>query len=401
MPDEVLYIDTRPLFKCSGATTRDLSIAKIFKVIPATVGMEITDVETYTLCVPMEQETGDSRASITNRYWVVVEIETDAGYVGTGWMGTWRAADVFEAYLTDHICDILLGRDPFATEALRAEMRSKTLYYPGELGMSAHPRSAVDVALWDIKAKKSGEPLYKLLGGEDRKIPTYVSHMDATFDLDELIATYEDDVREGFTVFKTKVGDKSLQTECERLRAIRDVIGSEATLLADANQAWTVKEAIQNVDTFDEFNLTWVEEPVSEFNADGYRRIADQTRPSVAGGEMFYRPERFHDFLLAGGMEVAQPDLIRCGGVTGQYKIALLANIYDVPVAPHLYYATSAHVVSAAPNGWMVEYVPRYDVAPLLQEPPQVRDGVVILPDEPGHGYRIDPDVRNEYLVDK
>jgi L-alanine-DL-glutamate epimerase-like enolase superfamily enzyme len=160
-----------------------------------------------------------------------------------------------------------------------------------------------------------------------------------------------------------------------------------------------VKEAIDIVERLDEHDIGWIEEPISEFDLDGHRRLAERTSPPLATGEMFYRPERFRWLLERGGMEVAQPDLIRGGGVSGQFEIANLANRYNVPFASHFYYAISAHLVSAAPNGLIVEYIPEYDIAPILEDPPAITDGEVVLPEQPGHGYRIDPDAREKYEV--
>lgn len=361
--------------------------------------MEITGVETYAMQVPLDRPIGDSRSSISERYWVVVEIETDDGLTGTGWLGTWRAAETFRRYLQDTFVEQLVGRTPFETEVLREEMRERTLYYPGELGMSAHPRAAIDVALWDLKAKAAGEPLYRFLGGNEREVRAYCSRMDADVGRDELADLHGSYAGSGFTAFKTKVGGASIDEDAARVQVVRDAVGSDADLFVDANQAWTVAEAVKAVDAFAESNVSWVEEPVSEFDESGLCRVADRISPAVAGGEMFYRPERFRRLLETGGMAVAQPDLIRAGGVSGMLDVATLADASGVPLAPHIYYPIAAHVVSAVPNGWLVEYIPEYDVSSVVENAPEIRDGHVVLPTDPGHGYRISSDVRAEYEI--
>ncbi len=361
--------------------------------------MEITDVETYTLRLPIGRTVGDSRLSITDVYWVVVELTTDDGSVGTGWMGSLGyGPELLERFVDSQFADLLVGHDPWHTEAIRAELRHRTIYY-GELGLSAWPRSAIDVALWDLKAQAAEQPLYRFLGGSDPHVRAYASNMDANHDVDALVELLESQVAEGFTAFKTKVGNEPLAEEVERLEAIRETIGPEAELFVDANQAWTVAEAITAVDRLDAFDLSWVEEPISEFDVDGHRRVAEATRPPLATGEMFYRPERFGYLFENRGIEIAQPDLVRGGGVTGQLDVARQAAAHGVPFAPHFYYAISTHLASAAPTGWIVEYIPEYDIAPVLERPPTVADGSVELPDSPGHGYAIDPDAREEYEV--
>ena len=361
--------------------------------------MQITGVETYTMRVPLDRPVGDSRASVSERFWVVVEIATDEGFTGTGWLCTWRAAATFQRYLEETFVDLLVGRNPFETRALREEMRERTLYYPGELGMSAHPRSAVDVALWDLKAQAAGEPLYRFLGGNDREVRAYCSRMDADYDREELAALHAPYADEGFTAFKTKVGGGSIREDAARVRAVREAVGPEADLFVDANQAWTVAEAIRAVDAFAESGVGWVEEPVSEFDESGIRRVGERVSPALAGGEMFYRPERFRRLLGDGGMGVAQPDLIRAGGVSGMLDVATLADRFGAPLVPHIYYPIAAHVVSAVPNGRLVEYIPEYDVSGVVENAPAIEDGRVVLPTEPGHGYRIDPAARDAHLV--
>lgn len=361
--------------------------------------MEITDVDTYTLHLPIDRTVGDSRLAVTDQYCVVVEVETDAGHTGVGWMNSLGfAPDLLERFVDSQFVDILVGRDPFATEEIRSALRLQTVYY-GELGMSAWPRGAIDVALWDIKAKAAGQPLYKLLGGNDGTVRAYASSMDAHHDLDELADLHGGFAAEGFTAFKSKVGDKSPAEEARRIAEIREAVGPEADIFVDANQAWTVKQAIETVDAMAEHGLSWVEEPISEFNLQGHRRVADHIDPPLATGEMLNRPEQFTYLLERDGMEVAQPDLIRAGGITGQMAVAHLAAAHDVPLATHFYYPISAHVVSAAPTGWIVEYIPEYDTGPLLDPAPVVEDGAVELPDGPGHGYRIDPEAKAEHRV--
>lgn len=159
----------------------------------------------------------------------------------------------------------------------------RTIYY-GETGISAWPRAAVDVACWDIKGKVSGQPLYRLLGGDDRRVPAYASSMDATHERDELADLHGEYADGGFTAFKTKVGNRPVEEEVARVRTVRDAVGDDADLFVDGNQAWTPKEAMATVEAIDEYDVGWVEEPVSQFDLEGYRRVADRIDPPVATG---------------------------------------------------------------------------------------------------------------------
>ncbi len=361
--------------------------------------MQITDVDTYVLKQPIGREVGDSRLSITDVYWIVIELETDIGRVGTGWMGSLGfGPDLLARFIESQFAELLIDRDPFETTAIHADMRRQTIYY-GELGMSAWPRSAIDVALWDLKAQAADTPLYRLLGGDDPRVRAYASSMDARHDLDELADLHGTFADQGFTAFKTKLGSRTPAEEATRVTTIRDRIGPDADLFVDSNQAWTVKETLAVERAIRDTDIGWYEEPISEFDLAGFVRLCESIETPIATGEMFYRPERFQQFLDAGAVDLVQPDLIRAGGVTGQVRVAELAELHNVPVASHFYYAVSAHVIAAAPTGLIVEYIPEYDIAPMLAEPPVVEDGHVTVPDAPGHGYAIDPDARDEYEI--
>ncbi|MCU4744743.1 mandelate racemase/muconate lactonizing enzyme family protein [Natronoglomus mannanivorans] len=361
--------------------------------------MEITAVETTPLRVPIGRTVGDSRLSITDVYWIVVELETDEGYTGTGWMGSLGfGPDLLSRFVDSQFREHLLGRNPFALEEIVRDLRRQTIYY-GKLGMSAWPRSAIDVALWDIQAQAAGQPLYRFLGGETGRVQAYASSMDATHEVGELAALHGEYVDDGFDAVKTKVGNRSPAEDAERVRTIRDAVGPDVEIFTDANQAWSVNEAIRTVDALDDHGIGWIEEPISQFDIQGHRRLVDRIRPPLATGEMLNRPEQFLPLLESRGIDVVQPDLIRAGGISGLREIATLAHRHNVPFAPHFYYAISAHVASAAPNGKIVEYIPEYDIAPLLENPPTIEDGEVVLPDRPGHGYRIDPAAKDEYGV--
>jgi len=328
----------------------------------------------------------------------VVELDTDEGHTGTGWLGTWRVPGLYERYAREFE-DPLVGADPRAIEARREELRERSLYYPGEVGFSALPRSAIDVALWDLKAKAAGRPLYALLGGDGTPVRAYCSRLDAAVEAEELGAHHAAHADE-FGAFKTKVGGRSREEDRRRVAAVREAIGPDADLFVDANQSWAESEAIDAARALGEHDVGWVEEPISEWNLAGHERVASAIEPPLASGEMFYAPERFEPLLSRGGLELAQPDLLRCGGVSGLREVAALAAAHGVRFVPHIHYAVSAHLVSAAPTGEMVEYVPEYDAAPVLADPPAVEDGTVHLPDRPGHGYRIDPDARGAFGVD-
>lgn len=147
-----------------------------------------------------------------------------------------------------------------------------------------------------------------------------------------------------------------------------------------------MKEAIGHVDAMSDADANWVEEPISEWDLRGNECGATAVDPPLATGEMFYRPERFESLFDVGTVDVLQPDLIRLGGVSAMQEVADMAQRHNVPMAPHFYVAVSAHVVSAAPTGYIAEYIPAYDVSEVLVDPLEFEDGHLLLPDRPRHG---------------
>jgi D-arabinonate dehydratase len=362
--------------------------------------MKIIEVECYTLKVPIGRTVGDSRLSITDVYWIVVEVKTDTDHVGTGWMGSLGfGPDLLAQFVHSQFRDLLIGRSPFELTSIHEDLRRQTIYY-GETGMAAWPRGAIDVALWDLKAQAAGEPLYRFLGGTQRSVPVYASLMDATEDKVEVVADRHGEYADaGFSAFKTKVGNRSAAEERRRATAIRDRIGDDADLFVDANQAWTVKKAINHVDALGDANPGWIEEPITEWDLRGHERVAAAIDPPLATGEMFYRPERFEFLFDIGTIDIIQPDLIRLGGISAMQEIAAIAQRHNVPMAPHFYGIVSAHAVSAAPTGLVAEYIPAYDIRDVLVDPPEIEDGHLLLPNRPGHGYEIAQESRREYEV--
>lgn len=360
--------------------------------------MEISDYRVYTLNPPLPGDLGDARADIDRRYWTVIELETTTGLRGTGWLQTWQHPELYHKY-AESLADSVLGHDPINTTGLQTELVANAQYYPGVDGLTALPRSAIDVAAWDIKAKLTDQPLYRYLGGDTQKIPAYCSRLDAALDKDTLVEKHTEAVAAGFPAVKMKVGDKPLATEIERVSAVREAIGPATELLVDANQAWTPQQTQEAADRLAPLDIGWLEEPINQWHLDARRRLGNRLNIPVAAGEMQYHPDIFNWLMTNNVIQISQPDLLRCGGITGLRQVSSLAATHNIPFAPHIHPFVSAHLVSAAPTGRYVEYIPEYDIASLLQPSPDLADGRIVLPDTPGHGYEISPAAKTEYLI--
>lgn len=347
--------------------------------------MKITDVRTTVLTVPIRGPFGDSRLTSAKVDWVFVEVGTDEGITGIGEIGGIFGAGSMVHALHHELRPVVLGQDPTMIEVLRKAMRSQAIYY-GREGLAVWGFSAIETACWDILAKRAGLPLFKLLGGARRSVPVYASGIDAAMSERELTAQHAGFVERGFGAVKMKIGNRPLEEDVQRIRAVRQAVGDGVRLAVDANQYYTAAEAIRIGRHLDELGVFWFEEPVPTHDVDGMARVAAALDTPVAAGEMEMSEYPFRDWLARGAVDIVQPDLVRNGGVAECMRIAALAHAYNLPVATHFYFEISLHLVAAMPHGLILEWIPALDLSEVLEEPPEIRNGIALVPDRPGHG---------------
>ena len=258
----------------------------------------------------------------------------------------------------DHgLKDLLVDQDPFDIERLWSAMFWRVRGY-GRKGLAFCALSAVDIALWDLKAKALGLPLFKLLGPFTDSIPIYGSGGWTNFTVDELIAETTGWVDQGIKRVKIKVGKDFGQSEREdiqRLEAVRRAVGDDVAIYVDANNGYYPKQAIYMAKEFERYQVGWFEEPVLADDIDGLARVAKSTSIPVATGEHEYTKYGFRELISRGGADIVQPDVGRVGGVTEWMKVAHLAHSFDLPIAPHSVQLVHLHLACATPNLKVVE----------------------------------------------
>lgn len=361
--------------------------------------MKITDVEAYTLTGPPE-ERGHwvSHYPVHQANELLVRLRTDEGIEGFG-LGSSRllikgAAEMFGGGLRDFI----LGQDALAPERLYEKIFSIThqkVAYQKEWARSALliAAAAVDIAMWDIMGKAAGQPLFRLFGGYRAEVPCYVTcayYRDGK-GLDELREEMEMLRGQGHRAFKAKIGGTPLGEDMARLRVVREVIGEDADLMLDVNGAWDLPTAIEGARLLEEIRPRWLEEPVRWFDDRRELKILSRkTNIPLSAGESEQTPHGVRALLEEGAVEVAQFDCTRMGGFTMGRKLAALAELNHVEVAPHHDCFLHAHVVAASPAGLVVESFtdPERDPlqAELFENPPRIENGTLHLNDEPGLG---------------
>jgi L-alanine-DL-glutamate epimerase-like enolase superfamily enzyme len=335
-------------------------------------------------------------------YAVLVRVTTEEGLDGIGSAGVGNGAAIY--VIENHLKPILLGESPFDVELLWEKMFRSTLNY-GRKGVVLEAISAIDIALWDILGKAAGQPVYNLLGGRTReRIQVYASRLYAHRDLDALARQAASFAGQGFLAMKQRFGYgprdglAGMRRNLELVRVVRQAIGPDIELMADAYMGWDVPYAIRMIGMLEDagMNLKWVEEPLIPDDIDGYARIRRSVRTPISGGEHEFTRYGYRELIRREAVDILQPDVNRAGGITEARKIWAMAAAYDIPVIPHAGQLHNYHLVMANLNSPMAEYFPPAEEGgamdddtlfwELFRGEPRADQGFVRLPETPGLG---------------
>lgn len=354
----------------------------------------------------------DSMASFRFYGWLVVEIFTDAGHVGIGnaALSPRLTKETIDLYLRP----LLIGRDPFDSEFLWQLMYRQTLAF-GRKGIAMVAISAVDIAIWDILGKATRQPVFRLLGGRTKpKIPVYASKLYSQ-PPDDLAKEAQAYKNAGYQAMKMRFGwgpvdgAAGMQRNLELLRTIRDVIGYEIDLMADAYMGWTLDYARRMLPLLAPFQLRWLEEPVISDDVAGYAALKALSTIPIAGGEHEHTIYGFRTLLETKAVDYIQFDTNRVGGITQARKVAAMAEAFSVPVVPHAGQMHNFHVVMASLNSPLAEFFPVVDVEIgnelfwyIFDGEPQAKQGFIDLRDDvPGLGLTIkEADLKNFEVIE-
>jgi D-galactarolactone cycloisomerase len=376
--------------------------------------MEVASVEAIPLSYTLSEgrEYGSSRNTIPTRTATLVRVETTDGVVG--WGEAFGPPKTNAALLEEVVSDFVVGMDPYAVQSLFEQVYGR-LYHLGYGGVLTCVLSAVDIALWDVLGKSVGRPVGDILGSRRRNTVTpYASTLYITNweqDYESALAAVIDGE---FNAVKIKIG-RGIEDDRARIQATREALGEDGLLMIDFNGNYRPDQAIRTIHEVAEYDIQWVEEPVPPENAAGYQRIKEKTDVSLAAGEAAYTRFSFQEILSQHLVDVVQPDVTKCGGLSEAHLIAEMAMTESIAVSPHCW-STGVGLAAGLQFASVIPEYPHTTNRPepilfevdrgenemregIIEEEFTISDGQLEIPQKPGLGVTIDRDALEQYRI--
>lgn len=357
--------------------------------------MSVKSAESWMLRFPSDRV----RAERADEFFELIGVTLhDAdGQTGTGWSFTsdHGGGEAVKALLDVLLLQPVIGRDPADVAVIARELRHLTNRLGA--GIASLAIAAVDIALWDLHARRLGWSLARALGQVRDRVPAYGSgKASPTLPLDDLVALSAGYAADGFRAVKLRVGREPEQ-DVARVRAVRRALGDDVRIMLDANERLDLPTALWLGRRLAEFDIHWFEEPLPTPDLPALQRLRAALPIPIALGEHIFSRQGFAPYLHAGAVEVLQPDACLVGGLTEAMQVGAMADAHGLAIAPHFMTELHIHLAAALPRAVYVEYYPFMD--DLLEEGLATQDGAVLVPTGPGHGVRFTRDARARYRV--
>ncbi|RMB79097.1 mandelate racemase/muconate lactonizing enzyme family protein [Rhodococcus sp. SBT000017] len=384
-----MTIDTdKPI---SGLTAPGAAIAAL---APGAASIDrIAEVTLSSVVLPLRNPISDAKVltgrqkAMTEVVFLFVEIRTEQGHEGIGFSYSKRAGGPAQFAHAQEIAPVLIGEDPNDIGKIWTKLVWAGASV-GRSGVATQAIAAIDIALWDLKAKRAGLPLAKLIGSARDSVQTYnTSGGFLHTPIEEVIENAAISLANGIGGLKIKVGQPDWRTDIARVTAVREFLGEDIPLMVDANQQWDRPTANRMCRILEQFDLVWIEEPLDAYDAEGHAQLARGLDTSIATGGMLASVGEHVRLIEAGSVDILQPDAPRIGGITQFLKLAALAEHHNLQLAPHFAMEIHLHLAAVYPLQTWVEHFDWLD--PLFDEHLETRDGRMHLSARPGLGFTL------------
>ena len=361
--------------------------------------MRIAEVAVDLLKVPLTEPYLAAGKKVTDYWHVLARVRSTDGIEGFGYVVLLNDSLVRPlADATRELGQLLIGMHLFEPEAAWDRL-NRAADWIGPGGMVNYALAPLDIAMWDAAGKAVGQPLHRLLGGFRDRVPAYASDgLWYSLSPDALAASARRHRDDGFRAIKLRVGNEATPAgEVRRVRAVREAVGDDLRIMVDATETWDINRALETGRALQEAGIHWLEDPIDHQDVAGLARMTHLLDVPIATGEHLYSLSQFTQLLSARAAGVAIIDLARIGGVTPWRRVANLAQAFHVKVCGHVIPEVHVHLLAAAPNGYLAEYVPRSER--ILQAMPKIENGQLIAPAAPGLGLALDQDAVRRFTV--
>ncbi|MEU2199864.1 mandelate racemase/muconate lactonizing enzyme family protein [Isoptericola sp. NPDC019482] len=358
----------------------------------------IRSVQLSTLTLPLATAISDAKVftgrqkPMTEVVFLVAEITTEQGHAGLGFSYSKRAGGPAQYAHAKEVAGAAIGEDPNDI----AKLYTRLLWAGasvGRSGVATQALAAIDIALYDLKAKRAGLPLAKLLGAHRDSVRTYnTSGGFLNASIDEVKDRASLSLAEGIGGIKIKVGLPDTRADLARVEAVREHLGPDVPLMVDANQQWDRTTALRMGRRLEPYDLVWIEEPLDAYDAEGHAALAAALDTPVATGEMLASVAEHERLIAARACDIIQPDAPRVGGITQFLRLLTLADQAGLDLAPHFAMEIHLHLAATYPREPWVEHFDWLD--PLFEERLETKDGRMLVPDRPGLGVTLTEQAR-------
>ena len=342
---------------------------------------------------PMPRPLRTASGAIPAAPLVLIDVQTDQDVIGRAYIFCYTPLVLKPlCSFLDDLGSLIVGK-PIAPADLFLDL-SRTFRLLGRQGLVGMALSGLDMALWDALGRAADRPVVELIGGTAKPVPAYDSFglVDPVADR----AMLEASVGAGFRAVKIKIGERSATEDAAMVGAIRDILGADVQLMVDLNQSQSAMEAIRRIDRLAAYDLTWVEEPVAAEDLEGHARVRAASPVPVQTGENWWFPSDMARAVAARACDMAMPDLMKIGGITGWLRAMALAEAASLPLSSHLFIEASAHVLAVSPTCHYLEYL---DMAGAILAKPVRPVGGMVTAHGPGLGIAWNEDALARFAV--